>query len=413
MGEALTCDAVVIGGGPAGAAAAAVLAGKGRKAVVCEQDLFPRYHIGEVLLPGGRAALERLGLLERVQRAAFAVPRHGLNFVACDGTVAETFESSSQGWHVLRGEFDKLLLDRARAMGAEVREETEVLEVLFEGHAAVGVRARHASGTRLELRAPVTIDCSGRDGLAMAGQGWRETDPRLGKSAIWTYFIGAKRPAGIDGATTFVSIPGRGWFWYVPLPNDTVSAGLVADHAYLYREAQDPGDIFWREAEEHSWMAAQLDGAAEFGQFFSTSDFAYRSRHCATGGLVLAGDAFAFVDPIFSTGLCLALQSGVRAGEAVEAALQARDYGAAQFAAYGAELCRGVETLRKLTCAFYAPKFSLKKLLSKRPELHGQVADWLSGELFKDYAQLLAGLAEFTPEPESLNYGLPLAPVPA
>jgi len=234
-------------------------------------------------------------------------------------------------------------------------------------------------------------------------------DPGLNKIAIWTYYQGAKRDPGLDeGATTVAYVPEKGWFWYIPLPEDTVSVGVVAEKEYLYKDTRDPAEIFMREVEKNLWIKDHLAPGRAFDRFFTTGEYSYRSRYCAADGLLLAGDAFAFLDPVFSSGLFLALKSGVMAGDAAHAALAAGNFSAAQFAGYGAELCKGIETMRKLVYAFYDVNFHFSGLFSKYPDLKGPVTDCLIGDLFKDYEVLFKAVAEFASVPEPLPYGQPL-----
>jgi flavin-dependent dehydrogenase len=415
MDKASAYDAIVIGGGPAGASAASILAEKRHKVAVFEKDLFPRYHVGEALLPGCALPLQRLGLLEKMKTSSFAAGSRSLRFVSVDGTESASFDfgdparqDSASSWHVLRSEFDKMLLGNARERGAEIHEETEVKEILFENGAAVGVRIERAQGQTQECRAPITIDCSGRDALAVVQNGWRERDPSLNKSAIWTYLAGVEGNKISDSNDTTVAyLPEKGWFWHIPLPEDTVSVGIVADRDYLYRGTRDPEEIFWREVEKNAWIRTRLEGSQAFEHFFSSGDFTYRSRFCAADGLLLAGDAFSSLDPIFSSGLFLALKSGVMAADAADAALKSGVFTAAQFASHAEELCQGAETMRRLTYAFYDANFQFSELLKKYPEVHGELRDCLSGSRVDLNGELFGKIAEFARLPEPLPYGRP------
>ena len=210
-------EAVVIGGGPAGSTAAAVLAMHGRRVVVLERDKFPRYHIGESLIPHCYFPLERIGVIDQMTRSSFT-KKYSVQFVGMNGKVSQPFyfsehedHPSSTTFQVLRGEFDLMLLDNARAKGAEVREETRVTEFVRENGAVVGVRAVSKSGEELEFRAPITLDASGRDTLALNRNRWRVSDPHLNKVSIWTYYRGAMRDPGRDeGATTVAMLPEKG-----------------------------------------------------------------------------------------------------------------------------------------------------------------------------------------------------------
>ena len=292
-------DAIVVGGGPAGATAAAVLAEKGRRVIVLEREKFPRYHIGESLMPYCYFPLERLGLAEKMKESHFP-KKYSVQFVNTMGKLSQPFyffqhfdHAASTTWQVVRSEFDQMILDKARSNGAEIREETNVRELIWDNGAVVGVRTDKG-----EFHAPITIDATGRDALAVTRNGWKVRDPYLNKIAIWTYYKGAARDAGLDeGATTVAYLPERGWFWYIPLPDNIISVGIVAEKEYLYRDTRDLAEIFAREIEANPWIKEHLAPGEQFGKYWVTGEYSYRSQHCAADGLILAGDAFAFLDP--------------------------------------------------------------------------------------------------------------------
>jgi flavin-dependent dehydrogenase len=416
-------DVVIIGAGPAGSAAAALLAEMGHRVLVLEREKFPRYHIGESMLPFTYQPLERLGLIEEMKRSAF-VKKYSVQFVSPEGKTSQPFyfftrydrETVAQTWQILRSEFDQLLLDNARRRGAHVLEETEVVTLLQEGKSITGVRARDAKGRTTDYRAFLTLDCSGKEAFAAVRQGWRMKDPELNKVAVWTYYRGSKREDGIDeGQTTVAMIPEKGWFWHIPQHNDMVSVGVVAEGKYLTRGGvKSPETIFKREIEQNLWIKEHLSIGEQVGPYYLTSEYSFHARHCSRDGLVLVGDAFCFLDPVFSSGLMLALKSGVMAADAVHSSLLARDNSAARFTAYAARLREGIENMRKLVYAFYNPEFSFRQITEKYPDLAGEITDCLSGDLNKDFGRLWTAIEEFVPLPESLPYGAPLAePVPA
>jgi flavin-dependent dehydrogenase len=416
-------DVVIIGAGPAGSAAAALLAEMGHRVLVLEREKFPRYHIGESMLPFTYQPLERLGLIEEMKRSAF-VKKYSVQFVSPEGKTSQPFyfftrydrETVAQTWQILRSEFDQLLLDNARRRGAHVLEETEVVTLLQEGKSIAGVRARDAKGRTTDYRAFLTLDCSGKEAFAAVRQGWRMKDPELNKVAVWTYYRGSKREDGIDeGQTTVAMIPEKGWFWHIPQHNDMVSVGVVAEGKYLTRGGvKSPETIFKREIEQNLWIKEHLSIGEQVGPYYLTSEYSFHARHCSRDGLVLVGDAFCFLDPVFSSGLMLALKSGVMAADAVHSSLLARDNSAARFTAYAARLREGIENMRKLVYAFYNPEFSFRQITEKYPDLAGEITDCLSGDLNKDFGRLWTAIEEFVPLPESLPYGAPLAePVPA
>jgi flavin-dependent dehydrogenase len=413
-------DAFIIGGGPAGCSAAAILARHGHRVLVLEREKFPRYHVGESLIPFTYQPLERLGLIPRMKASAF-VKKYSVQFVAPSGKASQPFyfftrydrDTVAQTWQVLRSEFDQILMDHARSLGAEVREEMTVTELLREGGRVVGVRAVDKAGQSAEFRAPLTLDCTGKESFAAVRNGWRVKDPYLNKVAVWTYYRGAKREPGIDaGGTTVAFVPERGWFWYIPQHNDQVSVGVVAEGKYLTRGGvRDPEAIFQREIEQNLWIKEHLAVGQQTGPYYLTSEYTHHSRHCYSPGLLLVGDAFCFLDPVFSSGLMLALKSGVMAGDAVHEALEAGDLAPERFAAYGAAMRQGIENMRKLVYAFYNPNFSFREFTDKHPELAGDITDCLSGDVNKDLTHLWKAISDYAPVPDELPLGAPLGEV--
>ena len=407
-------DTIIIGAGPAGSTAAALLAERGRRVLVLEKERFPRYHVGESLMPYCWYTFDRLGILPELDAMAFT-KKHSVQFVTPDGRQSAPFyffqhtdHPSSTTWQVERADFDMLLLDNARRKGAEVWEESPVKRVIKDdGGRVIGVQGVDVDGRTFEVFAPVVIDCSGREQVATARDGWRVRDPELNKLAIWTYFKKAKRDPGIDeGNTTVAYVEDRGWFWYIPLRGDIVSVGIVAEKDYLFGETKDLGEIFKREVGRNVWIKEHLAQGEQFGPHYVTSEFSYRSRWCAGDGLVLAGDAFAFLDPVFSSGVFLALKTGELAADAVDAALTAGDTSAAQFESYGEQVCGAIENMRKLVYAFYDTNFSFARMLKQYPEQRGQLVDCLIGDLFEQkYGELFRRVAEFAPLPRELQHG--------
>lgn len=410
-------DALLIGGGPSGASAAAILAEYGHRVLVLEREKFPRYHVGESLIPFTYQPLERLGLIPLMKASAFQ-KKYSVVFVQPNGKASQPFyfftrydkETVAQSWQVLRSEFDLMLLNHARSKGAEVIEEITVKELLKDGERVIGVKAQKKSGEVVEYFAPITLDCTGKEAFAAVRNGWRLCDPYLNKVAVWTYYKGSKREPGIDeGQTTVAFVPEKGWFWHIPQHDDMVSVGVVAEGKYLTRGGvKEPKAIFDREVGENLWIKDHLSVGQQTGPYYVTSEYTFHSRHCGSPGLLLVGDAFCFLDPVFSSGLMLALKSGVMAGDAVHECIQAKDFSPERFTDYASNLRLGIENMRKLIYAFYEPGFSFKEVVMKHPEIAGDITDCLSGDVNKDLSNLWKVISTFVPIPEALPVGAPM-----
>jgi len=415
MSQTQNYDAIIIGGGPSGSTAASVLAQKGRRVLLLEKEKFPRYHIGESLLPYCYFPLQRIGMIEKMKASPF-VRKYAVQFVSINGKVSDPFyffkhmeHEAAVTWQVLRSEFDQMLLDNAREKGAEVLEETAAKGLLRDGETVVGVEAAGKDGTVREYRAPMTIDASGRDAFSIVRNNWRVWDKELNKVALWTYYKGALRDPGIDeGTTTVAYVPQKGWFWYIPLHNDVISVGIVAEKEYLFRDTREPEEIFQREVKNNQWITDHLAPGNPCAPYRFTSEFTYRSRHCASDGLVLVGDAFGFLDPVFSSGVFLALCGGELVADVVDSALTANDFSAERFTEYGTQMCRRIEAMRKLVYAFYDHDFRFRDLFDKYPDLRGDVTDCLIGHLYRDFEELFNAVAEFAKLPQVLEHGTPL-----
>ena len=383
-------DVVVVGGGPSGATTAALVAAAGRSVIVLERDRFPRYHIGESLIPETFWVLERLGLLPTLRGSRF-VEKHSVQFVTEHGRLSEPFyfsdykpHESSQTWQVTRQDFDRMLLDNARAKGAVVHEGVRVLDVLFENDRAVGVRMIDEHGREETVRAKVVVDAAGQSGLIQDRLGLREWDPVLKKAAVWTYWRGARRDAGRDaGATLVLQTQGKaGWFWYIPLADDVTSVGVVASYDHLFRDrGRDPEAIYFDEVARCPGVQPRIDGAERVGPFRVAKEYSYRSREVAGDGWVLVGDAFGFLDPLYSSGILLALTSGAMAADAIVAALDRGDTSAAQLGSWGPEYVQGMDRMRKLVCAFY-DGLNFGAFVRRHGDLKGLITDVLIGDIF-------------------------------
>ncbi|HUC56483.1 MAG TPA: NAD(P)/FAD-dependent oxidoreductase [Streptosporangiaceae bacterium] len=407
-------DVAVVGGGPAGSTAAALLAQHGRKVLLLEKLTFPRYHIGESLLPFSYFIFERLGLTGQIAAAGFQ-KKYSVQFVTSEGRLSVPFyfdehlqHQAAQTWQVPRAEFDAMLLENAAKAGARVETGVNVTRLAVADGAVTGVEFACSAGRTETVSAAVTVDASGRHALAARQFGWRIMDPGLDRFALWTYFRGALRDPGRDeGATTVAYVPRHGWFWYIPLPGDLTSVGIVAKKEYLFNGTSDLAEIFERESSVNPWIAAHLAPGSRVAEYRLTSEYSYRSRHCAAAGLVLAGDAFGFLDPVFSSGVFLALHGGALAADAVNAALESGDTSGSSFAGYGERLTSDIEKIRVLVHCFYDENFSFGRLIRKHPGLSGDVTDCLIGNTNRNFAELTDAIRELAPPPRPLCAGEP------
>jgi flavin-dependent dehydrogenase len=396
-------EVVVIGGGPAGATTATLVAQQGRSARLYERERFPRYHVGESLIPETFWVLDRLGILPELRGGPF-VEKHSVQFVSEQGRLSEPFyfadykpHESARTWQVTRQDFDQLMLDNARRHGVDVREGMRVLDVLFEGGRAVGVRTVDEAGVEEDVRCHVVVDAAGQSGLILDRLGLRQWDPVLKKAAIWSYFKGAAREQGRDaGATLVMQTAGKvGWFWYIPLQNDITSIGVVApfDHLFKNRDSKDLGAIFSEEVARCPGLQPRIAGAERVGPYRAAKEYSYRSSKVAGDGWVLVGDAFGFLDPLYSSGILLALKSGALAADAIAAGLERGDVSEAALGCWGPDYVAGLERMRKLVCGFY-DGLNFGKLVRDHGHAKPLITDILIGDIFKGNIDALWPLVE-------------------
>jgi flavin-dependent dehydrogenase len=291
---------------------------------------------------------------------------------------------------VNRGEFDQMLMDRARELGTIAHTSAHVTDVIFECTQAVGVKCRllNEDGGRSEreIRCRVVVDATGQSAFISSRRGQRDADPMLKKGTIWTYWRGAHRDSGKDeGATLIMQTPGKkSWFWYIPLQDDVVSIGCTGGMKYLFdKDAGSVEAVYDRELTRCPAMQKRLVNATRCTDFFTTKDFSYYSREGAGNGWLLVGDAFGFIDPVYSSGVYLALKGGEFAADAIHDALQRSDLSGSRLGQWQPLYKQGIENFRKLVYAFYAENFSFGMFLKEHPQYKSNMVDILVGDVFK------------------------------
>jgi flavin-dependent dehydrogenase len=406
-------DCIVIGGGPSGSTTAALVADAGFRTLLLERDTEPRRKVGESLMPETYWVFDRLGVLDAMKHGPF-VQKVGVQFVSSSGKESSPFlftkhdpRECGRTWHVERAKFDQFLLDNAAKKSAEVHRGARVLEVLFEGDRATGVRlapsegeaageAASAAGPSAAappasqsspevLRAKVIVDATGQAGLLGARFKLRQPNPKFRKAAIWGHFRGSRRDV-IDGGVMTVclrSLSNRSWFWHIPLSNDVVSIGVVGDADYFFQlGAGTPEEIFAGEVADCPAMAQRLEGAEKVAGLDVVKEYSYATSNSSGDGWVLVGDSWGFIDPIYSSGVWFALKSGQLAADAIIEGLRNGDTSGKQLGKWVPEFSRGTTWVRKLAEAWYCGNFRVGKFIREYPQHVGPMTDILIGRIF-------------------------------
>ncbi len=356
-------DVVVVGGGPGGAATATRLAQHGRRVLVLERDTFPRFHIGESQLPWSDEMFRALGVDGAVAAAGF-VAKWGASFITSDGRVEQYADFSAalqtprpQTYQVPRDEFDRVLLTHAAATGAEVRQPAQAVDVTF-ADGGVTVQYRHGEQSH-EARAAAVVDASGRTGFVARRHSQRRFDSRLRNVAVHAQYEGIPRRSGRRGGDIrMVMRPDRGWFWFIPISATVTSVGVVIPKdAYARRSAASLEETLAQSLAETPTAAAMTAEARRISAARFDADYSYRASRFAGDRWLLVGDAGAFLDPIFSTGVLLAMQSGIDAADALHAALAVGDCSRPRFESYERGVRRRYEYFRRFAVGFYDPPF--------------------------------------------------------
>ncbi|HMX24488.1 MAG TPA: NAD(P)/FAD-dependent oxidoreductase [Blastocatellia bacterium] len=406
-----TYDVIVMGGGPAGSSAAGILAREGRSVVLFEKEQFPRHHIGESLMTDTFWTFQRMGLLEKLKASPFT-RKYSVQFANPAGKESRPFyffeanhHESAVTWQVTRALFDQMLIEHAAEQGAAVHQQAQVKRVLFEGDKAVGVEVQMADGSLQQFHAKVVVDATGQTAMLSNKFRWRQRDPKLKKAVLYTYFKGAMREPDLNGGATLVlrtEVGSNGWFWYIPLENDVTSVGIVADPEYLVKgRGQDLAKIFQEEVEKCEPCRRRVEGAERVDKIYSILDYSYRSKQNSGDGFILIGDAYGFLDPIYSSGVLLALKMAELAADAIHDAFKHDDFSGARLGQFQYKLDKGIESMRKLVYAFYNEGFSFSQFLRKYPDQRVNVIELLIGNVFKegvdDVYEPMSDFAEIPP----------------
>ncbi|HEV3141856.1 MAG TPA: NAD(P)/FAD-dependent oxidoreductase [Vicinamibacterales bacterium] len=360
------CDVIVVGGGPAGSAASAWLARAGHRVILFERDRFPRFHIGESLLASVNDVLVAIGADALVQQAGF--PRKwGATFMTGDGRTERYADfgvapgvRAPQTWQVPRATFDHLLLRHAAASGVDVRERHRVLDVTFdEGGVSATAQGLDAGNGSRTVRAQAIVDASGRGSLLSRKFDLRIDEPRLANLAVFSHYSGVPRAEGRRaGDIRIVARADLGWFWLIPISDELMSVGVVLPRSAA-RALQDiePGMLLDRTIAETPVVARLLASARREWPVRVEKDFSFASRAYAGDRWVLAGDAGSFLDPVFSTGVAIALESGLEAAQAVAAGLAAGDLSVRRFRRFARRQHARYRSFRRFVLGFYTAEF--------------------------------------------------------
>jgi len=406
-------DVIVMGGGPAGSSVASILAREGRQVILFEKEVFPRHHIGESLMTDTYWTFRRMGLLEKLRDSPF-VRKYSVQFANSAGKESRPFyffeavhHESAVTWQVTRAKFDELLINHAAEQGAVVHQGVLVKQVLFAGDRAVGVEVQMPDGSREKFFAKVVVDATGQMAMLSNKFRWRLRDPKLKKAVLYSYFKGAHREPDLNGGATLVlrTEPGSGgWFWYIPLEDDITSVGIVADPDYLLKgRGQDLAKILQEEIEKCEPCHKRVAKGERVDKIYSILDYSYRSKHNAGNGFIIIGDAYGFLDPIYSSGVLLALKMAELAADAIHDSFQHDDFSAARLSQYQTKLDRGIESMRKLVYAFYNEGFSFSGFLRKYPDERFHIINLLIGDVFKEGVDAVYGpMSEFAEIPPPL-----------
>ena len=386
MNEAF--DVAIIGGGPAGSSAGTLLAKAGRRVVIFEKEKFPRFSVGESTLPAVLNTLERMGVKEKIDNGGFLIKYGGEIVSACGQRVRFYFRNGFKAkrptaYQVLRSEFDKILLDHAAETGCDVRQQTPVNAFEIDDD---GVTLSSGHGGQV-VRAKYVIDCSGRNCLIGNRFQLKRPIPNLRKFSLYAYYDDVRREDGPDGTLTRMVRTKDSWFWMIPLRGKTTSIGVVMDTEKFRGLKMNPEEALAHCIAEQPVVNESMENARRVTKVYATGDFSYRNKQLFGDRWLLAGDAAGFIDPVFSSGVYLALLSGEQAADALNLVLDRPQQRARAFRYYERRISRVLDIYLRWASAWYTQEFVEVFLYPKEIfELVPTVSAVLSGNEIRDFS---------------------------